>query len=196
VSHYVGDACQPLHISSEFNGDPTHMVPNPKAGQKKQPPTIPLGTGVHSAYEDDMVNFHIGEITTFVEADTTALPPLFKSGPSAAKAVVRLILDTFDHIDPKKIVAAYVQQQKAGATAKDAADALWKQFGTLTSEVIADGARTLASVWQSAWAEAGAEAKAPAAGHAFTEQELTNVYAPATFVPSKTLDHICEEIKC
>ena len=26
LSHYVGDSCQPLHISYKFNGDPGHRL--------------------------------------------------------------------------------------------------------------------------------------------------------------------------
>ena len=72
VSHYVGDACQPLHVSSWFNGDTSQMIDNPKKGKPNQPDKIPLGSGVHGAYEDDMVNFHIGDITPVVQADNDA----------------------------------------------------------------------------------------------------------------------------
>ena len=51
LSHYVGDACQPLHISYMFNGDPDHKVEgtvrDPKTGEKSDG-QVPTGTGVHS----------------------------------------------------------------------------------------------------------------------------------------------------
>ena len=58
VSHYVGDSCQPLHISYMFNGDPDQMVADPSG---KSSDKVPLGTGVHSAYEDDMVDRNVSE---------------------------------------------------------------------------------------------------------------------------------------
>ena len=197
VSHYVGDACQPLHVSSWFNGDPTTLVDNPNKGKPHEPDKIPAGTGVHGAYEDDMINFHIGDITPVVQADTTPLRPNFKGGKHAAMACTQLILDTFDLIKPRDIVAKFITLQQQGTTGKAAADELWKTFGTPTEGVIAAGVRALASVWQSAWAEAKAEAKAPASPSAFDEPVLEAFFVePETFYPSKTIDHVCEVIDC
>jgi hypothetical protein len=197
VSHYVGDACQPLHVSSWFNGDPTHLVDNPNKGKPHEPDKIPAGTGVHAAYEDDMVNFHIGDITPAVQADTTPLPANFTGGKRAAMACTQLILDTFAQIKPKDIVAKYITLQQQGTTGKDAANELWASFGTATENVIAAGVRTLASVWQSAWAEAKAEGKAPASPSAVDEAVLEAFFVePDTFYPSKTIDHICDVIDC
>jgi hypothetical protein len=173
------------------------MIDNPKKGKPNQPDKIPLGSGVHGAYEDDMVNFHIGDITPVVQADTTPLHPNFKGGKHAAMACARLILETFGQIKPKDIVAKYIALQQQGTTGKAAADELWAKFGTATEAVIAAGVRTLASVWQSAWAEASAEAKAPASPSAVDEPVLEALFVePETFYPSKTIDHICEVISC
>ena len=196
LSHYVGDACQPLHISSWFDGDPNTQVPNPKAGNRNEPTTIPLGAGVHAAYEDDMVNYHIGEISAFVQADSKPLPAAFTGGHGAAKAAVRLILHTFDTIKPRDIVAAYAEIQTQDPAPKDAAHALWKRFGADTQAIIAAGARTLAAIWQSAWVEGRGESKAPANPTAYSEADLTKIYADRGFMPSKTIDHICDLISC
>jgi hypothetical protein len=55
LSHYVGDACQPLHISYLFNGDPDRStqgtVRDRETGEQKAA-MISYGAGVHSAYED------------------------------------------------------------------------------------------------------------------------------------------------
>ena len=58
LTHYLGDACQPLHISYLHDGDPEQPVEHvfskgKKAGQSKMEA---LGSGVHSAYEDTMVH--------------------------------------------------------------------------------------------------------------------------------------------
>src|SRR5262249_58595634 len=65
LSHYVGHACQPLHISYMFNGDPADSERveqrNRRTGELEEVDQ-PRAAGVHSAYEDRMVNYHIAEI--------------------------------------------------------------------------------------------------------------------------------------
>ena len=56
LSHYVGDACQPLHISYMFDGIPDDDDPTKKQGK-----------GVHAAYEDGMVDRHTPEIAEAVD---------------------------------------------------------------------------------------------------------------------------------
>ena len=60
LTHYVGDACQPLHISYLHDGDPNRPVEHEFTRGKKAGTTEmrPLGAGVHSAYEDKMVFDH------------------------------------------------------------------------------------------------------------------------------------------
>src|ERR1700743_1315949 len=89
VSHYVGDSCQPLHISYLFNGDPDHpvsaMVRDPNTGEKKRG-QVALGHGVHSAYEDNMVDRHVDKIMTGVDSILRAkqAPALVSGGHAAA----------------------------------------------------------------------------------------------------------------
>src|SRR5262249_49745745 len=97
LSHYVGDACQPLHISYMFDGDPDDKVHN--------------GHGVHAAYEDGMVDSHTPEIMSGVDkqlGDRLDLPDV-NDGPSAAVAVVDLMQKTFATIQPGDIVDAFVK---------------------------------------------------------------------------------------
>src|SRR5262249_46476059 len=64
VSHYVGDSCQPLHISYMFDGDPNDTVRGVKHDRRKGDieADIPRAEGVHSAYEANMINRHTLEI--------------------------------------------------------------------------------------------------------------------------------------
>src|SRR5262249_61111272 len=50
--HYVGDACQPLHTSYLSQGDPDRLVPRPKSDGRRLE-----ADGVHSGYEDEMIEF-------------------------------------------------------------------------------------------------------------------------------------------
>jgi len=188
LSHYVGDSCQPLHISYRFNGDPDHPVPNPKFGKPKEPATVPRGHELHGAYEGDMVNAHVPEIMSMVDGDDRKPLPLVRGGKGAALATVQLMQDTFRTIDPGRMIDVYAPVQNG--TASEKTKVLWKAFGKQTGKVIADGARYLAALWDSAWAEARGADHVKSAPAAFSEEELAALYQPVTFLPSFTLEQI------
>jgi hypothetical protein len=87
VSHYVGDACQPLHISYLFNGDPDRPIPT-KGTDKKTGVTktvdMPNGKGVHSAHEDDMVNYNVAMILPGIDRRLGRSPALPTFEPRAS----------------------------------------------------------------------------------------------------------------
>jgi hypothetical protein len=181
LSHYVGDSCQPLHISYMFNGDPDTG--------KKVKGKVPRGTGVHSAYEDDMVDGHVPEIVAGVASvvASAAKPALVTGGHDAAVAVVGLMQKTFAAIAPADLVDAYVKTEGTNPAAR--ADALWKKFGGGTINVMADGCLYLATLWDSAWKEGGGDATMPAAA-AIAQTRLEELYQNPDFLPSHTLDTI------
>jgi hypothetical protein len=202
VSHYVGDACQPLHISYMFNGDPDHTVPgkvrDPKTKETKTEP-VPRGTGVHSAYEDDMVDYHVPEIMSGVDgilAGGNPLP-LVAGGHGAAVAVAQLMARTFAAVQPAEIVDAFVavQQEKP----KERALALWtskldrpggtKTLGEETIKIMADGCCALAQIWDSAWAEGKGSSNITKLGE-IQQDVLEKLYQNPGFLPSHTLDTI------
>ena len=179
VSHYVGDSCQPLHISYMFNGDPDQQGDDGKV----------LGVGVHSAYEDDMVDRHVADIMAGVDAILArpAAPALVNGGHAAAVAVVNLMQKTFATIAPKDIIAAYVKTEGQGPSQR--ADALWQPFGEDTTKVMADGAICLAQLWDSAWKEGGGDNTIRDLGE-IDQSTLETLYQNPQFLPSKTLDQI------
>jgi len=140
-----------------------------------------------------MVNANIAELTSFLTSDSTPLPANVHGGPQAAQATVRLILDTLAQVKPADLITTFVHAQTQGAAPRDIAAALWKRWGKHTQTVMAAGARHLAMLWQSAWEEGGGEAHA-VPSTAFSEADLTKIYADRGFMPSKTLDHIGEII--
>jgi hypothetical protein len=191
VSHYVGDSCQPLHISYMFNGDPDHTVPGTvrDASGKTSQGEVPLGTGVHSAYEDDMVDRHVAEIMTGVDSILAhpSQPALVKGGHAAALTVVSLMQQTFSAIAPKDIIAEFVKVQDQKPAAR--ADALWDALGEDTIKVMADGAICLAQLWDSAWKEGAGDNTIHDLG-VIDESALETLYQNPQFLPSKTLDQI------
>lgn len=192
ISHYVGDACQPLHISYLFNGDPDHLV-TVSVHNSKTDETIdkevPRGSGVHAAYEDDMVDYNTAAILTGVAArrDAAQALDLVTGGHAAAIATVALMQKTFAAISPAALIDVYVaaQDQKP----KQRAEALWASFGDATMTVMTEGCLTLAQLWDSAWAEGGGDATIAALG-AIEETTLETIYRDRNFLPSHTLDTI------
>jgi hypothetical protein len=192
VSHYVGDSCQPLHISYLFNGDPDHKVPgvvrDQHTGEKKKT-QVPQGTGVHSAYEDVMVDQHVPEIMEGVDAILAqpARPALVTGGHAAAVAVVSLMQQTFSAIAPKDIIAEFVKVQDEKPAARAAA--MWTSLGMSTIKVMADGCICLAQLWDSAWSEGGGDQHVNDLS-AIDESTLENLYQNPQFLPSCTLETI------
>ncbi len=183
LTHYVGDACQPLHISYLHDGDPlravTHVVHHHGGGQDEQ--KDPLGKGVHSAYEDDMVNAHREDIldglkkTPKVSADE-----LIADGFHAARETVELMRATFQLLPPPDIVQEYVEFH---GPRKARAEDFWKAFGTKTIKAMQAGTHLLAVLWESAW-EAGGGESGVRSTKALTEDEAMKICADRDFVPS------------
>lgn len=138
LAHYVGDACQPLHVSYLHHGEP---------GDKSD-------DDVHAVYEDDMVTQEAPLVVSEVKklVDATAAPPLFTGSANAADCVVQLMRRTIKALPPEDILASYEAHRGPGQ-----AKAMWDDLGARTLKRMADGAVTLAQIWQSAWTEGGGD---------------------------------------
>jgi hypothetical protein len=66
---------------------------------------------------------------------------------------------TFDTINPREIVEAYDSALKAGEAKGAILAMLFSKFGPRTIDVMADGCKLLALVWESAWKEGGGDQK-------------------------------------
>lgn len=189
LTHYLGDACQPLHISFLHDGDPRHPVTHTftkgkKAGQTEERPE---GQGVHSAYEDAMVFTYRDKILDGLKRT----PPVKKaewitSGREAAERTIGLMRDTFALMPPEDIVSTYVHVGKGG---KAASDALWKKFGTSTIKAMQDGTHLIAVLWESAWAVGNGESNVRRSS-ALSQKEAMAIVQPEDFLPSMTIGTI------
>ena len=111
--HYVGDACQPLHTSYLSQGDLDDVVDKPRSeGQKMR------ADGVHSGYEDDMINDGFQEEGLFdtIEQeikrqakDHNEKLVAVSTSKNAAELIVRLAAKTHETIQPREIVDAWVE---------------------------------------------------------------------------------------
>ena len=192
VSHYVGDACQPLHGSVLADGYADQETTIVKHHRDKPDTTEPshVGAGVHSAYETAMIDRHSDDLRAGLAAAVGRSPNrrFFRTGKEIAVAIVGLMDRSAKRIPPKKLVDAFIA---AGETKTVAVyDELWRQFGDATIEVMADGARVLAQVWESAWLAGNGESIAQAKLKPIPKKELMKLYRQSDFVPSLDLDHI------
>jgi hypothetical protein len=145
LAHYVGDACQPLHSSQHSDG------------------LNGATTGVHSTYEDNMVDAHADDIAKGIGDAIKNLsfkPRAIHSPRDAAKAAMDLMIFAQKMLPPETICQIYNDARPGGGkgvtNAPAVLDALWENCGEQTIEVIAAGAVTLGAIWAAAWKLSGA----------------------------------------
>lgn len=189
LSHYVGDACQPLHgsvFSDGYPDNPSSRTVRHRDGTTEEVP-VKRGQGAHSAYEDGMVNLHAADLQAGIPAALRAAQhlPLVRTGQETAMAVLQLMDRTAQAIPPQALVDTYIRA--GGGKSRTVLEALWTAFGPQTIGVMADGAQVLANLWDSAWAAGGGvrDAAGPV-----PETVLQALYEDVGFVPSLDLDHI------
>jgi hypothetical protein len=194
LTHYVGDACQPLHISYLHDGDPNRPVEHEFSKGKKAGTTEmrPLGQGVHSAYEDAMVFAHRAEILEGLKRTLKVRKSeLITNGFEAAQKTIDMMRGVFAQIPPMDMVDTYVGVGKGG---KASSDALWKAYGQNTINVMKQGAHLVAVLWESAWEVGSGETKVRAL-RALTQDEAMGIVSDPDFLPSMTVDEIGASLK-
>ncbi len=194
LTHYVGDACQPLHISCLHDGDPNRPVEYEFARGKKAGTTEkrPLGQGVHSAYEDAMIFAHRTEILEgLTRTPKVRKSELITSGFEAAQLTIGMMRDVFRQIPPMELVQTYVEVGKGG---KQASDALWSAYGQKTINVMKQGAHLVAVLWESAWEVGNGEARVRSL-RALKQDEAMGIVSDPDFLPSLTVDQIGASLK-
>ena len=190
LSHYVGDACQPLHgsvFSDGYPDNPTVKTVRHRDGTSTDA-KVRRGAGVHSAYEEAMIDAHAADLHAMMSREPAhqALP-MVAGGQAAAQAILALMDRTARTIPPKALVDAYIAA--GGGKSRRVIDLLWQQFGAKTGDLMADGAAVLATLWDSAWQVGGGIRDA---GGAVDEAALHTLYQDPDFVPSLDLDHIAQ----
>lgn len=169
MAHYVGDACQALHISCKHDGI--------KESDK----------GVHKNYENLMLNNKRNMELLFdgINASTkkVKVSDQFSSGKGAASCVLKLMKKTFDNLEPDIIIKAYRKT-------KGDNEAFFDEVGKETIENIINGCLTMAIIWQSAWVEGGGDQIAAGKIKKISEDRLIELYEDKAFVPSFNLDKL------
>jgi hypothetical protein len=180
LAHYVGDACQPLHSSQHTDG---------LNGAR---------TGVHSTYEDNMVDAHADDIANGIGDAIKNLgfkPRAIHSPRDAAKAAMDLMIFARRTLPPETICRIYNDARPTGAksatTAPAVLNALWENCKAQTLEVIAAGAVTLGAMWEAAWKLSGASQDSAWLTKVFDgAKDLMPIYEDQNFLPSLHLAYL------
>lgn len=201
LAHYIGDSCQPLHISYLHHGDPVNFVTKSlthttgkNAGTTED---VNLSFNVHEDYEQTMFRNDTGEeVKTKLTAALANLPAqtLLKGGRNAAIATVAGMQNTFNTIKPRDIVDAYDEALRNSAAKGDLLTMLWDKFGAATITVMAEGSKLLARLWESAWKEGKGDTNITDLT-ACTHPQLSNLYIKKTTLPSFRLPDIKAQLK-
>jgi len=146
VSHYLGDACQPLHVSYLHHGHPD------KKNEAK----------VHSVYETNMLDGRMKELFDGVNQKFSGAPQqyhTYQGGKAAAQAVIALMGQVIRNIlAPEEIISVFNEPSTTSRI-----DNMWKKLGDRTIDCVAAGTVNLALFWESAWAEGKGDQNIPAA---------------------------------
>ena len=165
VSHYVGDACQPLHVSYLHHGRPDHHEEIP----------------VHSKYETSMMDAFAPDVIAGVNQalQQTKIQPAFQGGHATALAVVDLMRRSIATLPPMDIINTFDQ-----GGGRQLLQNMWSVLGERTVTCIAEGCKCMAAVWASAWEEGGGENIPDSALAALTQEVLQALYNQKDFVAS------------
>lgn len=167
MSHYAGDACQPLHISHLHHGEDDSQE------------------AVHSDYETKMVDRKMVELFAGVNSKARKVKAsdlIGASGHDAAVRMVKLMRQTVSTLSPEEIVQVWNQ-----ANGRSKYDDLWNVLGDRTIKVSANGANALAVLWQSAWKAGNGDALPESAIKKITTAKLKTLYNNKNFAPSYKL---------
>ncbi len=171
MAHYVGDACQPLHVSEHHHGRNEEE------------------SGVHSAYETAMLAQNaaamIAEVSQ-VRQDWPHVSPIGGGGQHAAIAVVELMRRTVQALPPLTVIDVFNRSEGSDRSKK-----MWRALGHETAARLVDGATTLARIWEGAWREGRGAADDPALPvQAESQEALMALYLDKTFLPSSSLQKL------
>ena len=170
AAHYIGDACQPLHVSHLHHGE--------NASDEL----------VHSQYETTMIGRFRDEVTTDVRTKAKKIKKshCFTGGEKAAQHLVKLMRNTLAHLPPDEVLEVW-RDSKGSTKYQD----MWDALGGRTTDVMARGAEALAVFWESAWREgrgrAGAKAVKKSQLVMISKSKLMALYNNKQFLESRWL---------
>ncbi|HXT85343.1 MAG TPA: hypothetical protein VN704_13630, partial [Verrucomicrobiae bacterium] len=173
VSHYVGDASQPLHTSKYHHGHP---------GNQSE-------SRVHSVYETNMIDKFAVEIVTGVNEKLSGMksePSISdsnKGGKTIAGSVVDLMKKSMQILPPLDIVDAFNE-----SSGQIRLEHMFQVLGNRTIDVISEGCITLATIWENAWKEGNGDQISEDKITLIGSENLQQLYSTITFLESFRLN--------
>ncbi|HEY9347971.1 MAG TPA: hypothetical protein VIQ53_21770, partial [Inquilinus sp.] len=189
LTHYIGDACQPLHISYLHDGDPLRLVEHmfTRGARKGQTEMRRFGAGVHEGYEDAMISaFREKVLAGLLSTPKTKLEEMITTGFDAAQLTIAMMRNTFTAIPPMAIVNEFGSFE---GKPKERTEHLWKKFGTKTIRTMQSGAHLLAVLWESAWAAGNGDANITST-EGLTKERAMRICGDFDFIPSVSISRI------
>lgn len=165
VSHYVGDACQPLHVSFLHHGREGH----------------PDEEKVHSVYETQMIDRKATEVIVGINEELKGRKAKadVKGGHAAAVSVIELMRQTVKTLPPLQVINAYNDAPPNNRTSH-----MWDVLGKRTVTCMAGGCLRMASLWASAWREGGGSKIGVANLVEQDRNDLMSLYNDKSFLPA------------
>jgi hypothetical protein len=163
ISHYVGDACQPLHISFLHHG-------RDESEEK-----------VHSVYETQMIDKRATDAIAGINQELKGKKAKVdvEGGHAAAVSVIEMMRQTVKTLPPEEVLDAFSEAPSNNRIAH-----MWDVLGERTITCMAGGCLRMASLWASAWSEGGGSKIANTKLGAVDQEELMNLYNDKTFLPA------------
>ena len=170
LSHYVADACQPLHISKLYHGY------NPDDPQQNK---------VHGKYETDMLDRYATDILAGVNAKLQgkSAEATVKDGCDAACKTVDLMKNTITGLPPEEIIKAFNEED-----GRKRIPHMFEILGDRTISCLTEGTLFLASIWASAWEKGSGEEVDETRLKPSTRPSLKKLYLNKNFLPAYYLN--------
>jgi hypothetical protein len=194
VSHYIFDACMPLHISYLHHGDPEGEMKDVKQGGKTK--QVAIAYGVHDEFDNAMVEYHAaavkerlpGLVSQKAAAKDADAALRIKTAREAAVSTVKLMKTTFKNSNPREIVDEFTKL--IDNTKRDRSDELWVKYGDGMLDTIAEGVLFTARLWEAAWLKGNGD-KNITNTKAVGQEKLKVLYETKDgFLPSVKLEDI------
>jgi hypothetical protein len=156
LTHYVFDACMPLHISYMHHGDPSGPMKTVKSKGKNK--KVSIAYDVHAEFDNQMVEYYVKSIEKSlpqyvheaIQANEPVMIGEINSARQAAIAAVKLMRNTVrKYANPIAIVKDY--EELADMSKRERCDALWNKYGKGYMKAMAEGVVLTARLWEAAW---------------------------------------------
>ncbi len=177
LTHYVFDACMPLHISYLHHGDPAGDL------KKVRSKEVPLAYEVHAEFDNQLVEYYSDtisrELPGLAEKKAGENLPVAVENIDTVKdvaiAAVALMRNTMAYASPALIVNDFEELVRLGIKKKDRCQRLWETYGHGLQQAMAEAVVLTARLWEVAWMQGNGSHNNLATG-AVGEDALIKLY--------------------